>query len=292
MSNPEVADPAKRAFLRLGAEASLGLVAAPFIQEYPQVDLLRAAASWLMHFRERGSERFTSEMILSRRQGWPSRDWAPIFEAKAIKEGLFRLHDDWWPAHVYDLEVQAAGGSSNAQEQATKKAEFIMKNHPGMVNFAGYCPWLAAAQATEDEPEVFEGERLGGAEAPEMIKRLKTGLLIIKHAGDILVETKPTGKNLLTLVRSRFPLVVDLPDRLGAGQWFRCIQGVSEDGEFVRVTNFGFSDVDLSVSKIVSAWRVLSADSDAVLASGIREATSFWRFDVDRRFIDQLVYGR
>lgn len=283
----------RREFLKRGGEASIAMAAAVPLIQNPHVDILKAAASWLLRLRERGPEQIASEMILSRRQGWSSPDWWPIFEKTALKKELPRIHDNWWPAHVFDMEYRAAGGSSNIQEQAINKADFIMQNRPETEAFAGYCPWLAAAQATEEQPVSFPGETLGWETDLERIVRLKIGLLTIKHAGDTLVATRPTGKNLITLVQSGFPTIVDLPDRLGVGQWFRCVQGVSEDGELVRVTNFGYPDVELPVSGIRSAWRVHPAESTNVFASGIREDTEFWRFDnLDRSFIDRLVYRK
>lgn len=230
-------------------------------------------------------------MILGR-QAWSTRLWWPIFTERGVALDLPKIHDDWWPAHVLDRMYKAEGGLSDVQQQAINKAEIIKKNHPNTVNSAGYCPWVSIAQTIEERPQAFSGEDLDGETDPKKIVPLKEGFLAIKHAGDILVPVPATRETLTAVVEDRLPAVVDLPAELGAGNWFRPLLGISEDGVLVRVTNFGHPDRNLPISGIIGAYIVYPGDSTENFKAGVREATSFWRYNVDRGFIDRVVYRR
>lgn len=241
----------------------------------------------------RTEQRTSSEMILHPLQAWSTPRWWPIFERTALRLKQPRVHDDWWPAHAYDMEYKNATGTrGDAQEQATSKAEFIQEKRSETESFAGYCPWVAAAQIMDEEPQAFPGETLGGETDPDRIKQLKEGLLTIKRAGSILVRIPARPEVFKTVIRAGIPTILDYPANMGAGNWFRGLLGISEDGSLVRVPNFGMPDVNLPISGVVSAWVVYPADSTEAFAPGIKESTSFWRFNVDRKFIDHRVYRR
>lgn len=227
----------------------------------------------------------SNEMILSPRQAWSTKLWWPIFTKRGIERGIPKIHDQWWSAHLYDR----MGGSGDVWQQAQEKAEDIKSKHPEAENYAGYCPWVAIEQLTEARPEAHEGEDLAGQTDLREITWLKEGLLAIKHAGDILVPVPRTREVFMALMQMGLPTIVDLPAELGLGNWFRSVQGISADGRWIRATNFGNEDKDFLLSAAVSAWVAYPADSPDDFAPGIREATSFWRYEVDRNFIDQLV---
>ncbi|MDP3973341.1 MAG: hypothetical protein Q8P92_00755 [Candidatus Daviesbacteria bacterium] len=231
-------------------------------------------------------QNYNSEAVYSTRQAWTTRLWWPIFESKALSDGLPRIADDWWPAHVYDITT---GGIHNVQGQAWEKARNIMEQHPESESFAGYCPWVAIVQATEEQPVAFPGENLAGETDPERIIQLKEGLLVIKHAGDILVPVPTTTETFAAIIQNGFTMIVDMP--VGkVGQWFRSVNGI--EGNQLIVTNFGYPDIKLPIDGVVSAYIVYPADSTENFAPGIKDTTSFWRYNIDRAHINELVYGQ
>ena len=275
----------KRDFLKLSLKSAAAAGGAAFLAANP----VFAAIAEALGATPEPKKGTSPEMVVSR-NAWTTRFWWPIFTETGINRGLPKLHDDWWPAHILDLLSHAEGRESSIQEQAKAKAEMVKANRPESISYAGYCPWVSIAQLLEEKPQAFPGEDLAGETDPERIIELKQGMLAIKHAGDILVPVPSTRETLMAALQNRLPVIVNYPANLGAGDWFRSLLGT--DGGLVRVTNFGAAHVDLPISGINGAYVVYPSDSSETFATGIRENTSFWRYEVDRNFIDRVVYRR
>lgn len=228
---------------------------------------------------------------------WPTPDWWPVFEKRAEELGLPTMHADWWPAHVFDLEYGAMGGVSNIQEQAIKKANIIRRNRPDTKDSAGYCPWVAIAQLLEPEPQAYPEESLAGETDPDRIKRLKGGLLTLKHSGDKLIrleDDKPAKLSsiLRNTVERGLPVVIDLPGNMGDGIYFRALIGISVGGRTVKATDFGRPNREFNISEIRQAYLVYTGSSSEDFTSRYR-SVSFWRYrGLNREFIDWLVAGK
>ncbi len=220
--------------------------------------------------------------LLRSDEPWTTRLWWPIFDETANDLGQPTLHAEWWPAHSYDL----MGGPGGAQKQAQEKAEKIRADHPDKKESAGYCTWVAVSQLLDRKPEAYDGENLAGETGSERIAQLKEGLLVLRNAGAVMVPIKATPEALVSAFVQGLPVVFESPNN-----WFRSGVGISEDGSKIRATNFGFPHRDFSIREIVgSAYIAFRADSNLTFANEIIRATSFYRFNVDRNFIDQKVY--
>lgn len=232
-------------------------------------------------------------MILGRKV-WKTNLWWPIFESTALKRKLPRIHDTWWPAHGLDL----LGIAGNIQRQAKDMADKIINGRSETAGYAGHCPWLAAAQLLEEEPQVYPGENFAGATDENKIRALKQGALVIAHSGDILVPIAKTKESLTAAVLTKLPVAVNHPANLGSGDWFRPLLGISQDGNLVRVTNFRepnentneTGEENLPLTGITAAYLVFPADSEANIPSKIKESTSFWRYVVNRVDIRRKVF--
>lgn len=227
--------------------------------------------------------------LLRDNEPWTTRLWWPFFEetARAAEPEQPTLHAQWWPAHFYNL----LGGLGDAWGQAIEKADFIKTHRTDRKRSAGYCTWVAVSQLLDRKPEAAPGEHLVDETNSDRIEQLKEGLLVIKNAGAVLVPIPVTPGALISAFVQGLPVLFNLPEDLGSGEWFRSGVGIREDGKKVRATNFGFPHRDFNISSIVGpAYIAFRADSPLTFAPGIRESTSFYRFDVDRNFIDQIVY--
>lgn len=197
-------------------------------------------------------------MILSPRQAWSTRFWFPFFPETARGEDLPRLHDDWWIFHTHDLlNWQLYQRASFTLAWGRKEAkDFIDKyqNDTVQVSSAGNCLELAIVQALEEYPG--EGKEFQGKWYDEAYL---IGLLIVKHKGDRLARVPINPDSIRVAIERGKPVVVDLPEK--PGNWWRVVNGISKDGEWVQVTNFGFPDQTLPFNDIKEAFVPIHEDS-------------------------------
>lgn len=229
-------------------------------------------------------------MLLREPLPWLTPYWWAIFLSAAKEKKQPKIHDEYWPAWVYDN----LGGEGNAWDQSIRKAATITREQPHTESYAGYCPWVTVAQLLDPKPQAFLGENLAGQEDSEKIVMLKEGLLAIKESGAIMVPVPKTPQVLLTAIKQGLPISIK---NNVVGDWYSAVAGVSENGASVKVTNFGLPGAgpfysNLSLAEIQSVWVVYQPEADKELkfAEGIRELTSFWKYNVGRNFINELVY--
>lgn len=292
------ADPSRRHLLKIGVLGAAGLALSPSLASAERFSNALASLSLAAFQNEDG-------WILSpiAHRVWPTRNWWPIFESRAIDLGLPRLHDENWPAELYDRMLRSAGRTSDIQAQAQRIANNIIENRPETRSSAGYCPWVAAAQLLEEEPQVYDGEDWFGltSEAPggrEKIKAIKEGLLVLKHSGDPLIklqissrDPELTTRNLISPIIKGRPVIVDLPASMGSGIWFRALLGINPEEGLVKVTNFGPEHTDLPISGIRQAYMIYIGSLDVSFNSETTFPNSPRRFrNLDKVLIDKMVY--
>lgn len=285
-----VADPSKRNFLKLLALSGAGIALSPSLASAERMANALASlrlneSGWIMNPIAAGV--------------WPTRNWWPIFEQRASDLDLPKMHDEWWPAYIYDALYRDAGGSSNIHQQSIGIADTIKRNHPLTVNSAGYCPWLAVAQIMESEPPVYDWEYWYGLRGDDdrdraKIRTLKEGLLVLKHSGDQLIPIPTFASTLRYAMEKAWPIVVDLPANLGSGDWFRPVIGIREDGRQVKVPDFNGSFVNLDTSGIAEAYQINRSAPNVSFAPIMQRSalySDFWRYrGLNRAFIDRAVY--
>lgn len=190
------------------------------------------------------------ETIYRATPAWTTRHWWPIFESTAISKGLPRMFDQWWPLHMIDV---LNGNRTNFHGWGQQEAHRVWRDFghdPVQIESAGWC--LAAAAVTLLEPEPVWTPRQIGEYLLE--RPLMEGIMVAKHAGDLLIDINHSGNSLRNLVQAGEPVIVDLPEQ--PGRWYRALNGVTEDGNAVLVTNYGHPDKYLPTSAIRGAWIV------------------------------------
>lgn len=206
----------------------------------------------------RYSEKLQQNIVTRALPAWTDRNWFPEFEETARAKELPRLHDDWWILHMHDLlNWQIFGQASFTLDWGRRENKRIVDTYgsdPVQVHAAGRCPELAIAQAVELDPgkgKWFNGEWY---DRPYLV-----GFLVAKHIGDRLVKLPLTAAALSSAIEQGQPVVVNAPEE--PGDWWRALNGVSEDGKWVTVTNFGYPDKDVPFSLLTSAYVPVPDDS-------------------------------